>query len=147
MVLVDSSVWIEALRRSGSLAVKVGLENLLEVYEAQWASPVRLEVLGGARPQERHRLSAHFSVIPYRRASEEDWERAVALAWKLRSSGLNLPWLDILIAAIAMHDGSRLYTIDNHFTKIAAHVPLRLYQPGLGGSYTPDRHPFEGDGS
>mgnify|MGYP001550518080 FL=1 len=36
MVLVDSSVWIEALRRDGRLDVKLALENLLEEYEASW---------------------------------------------------------------------------------------------------------------
>ena len=53
MVLVDSSVWIEALRRDGRLDVKLALEGLLEEYEASWCGPVKLEVLGGARPQER----------------------------------------------------------------------------------------------
>lgn len=52
MVLVDSSVWIEALRRDGSLHVKVALESLLDAYEAQWCSLVRLEVMGGARKQD-----------------------------------------------------------------------------------------------
>ncbi len=53
MVLVDSSVWIEAGRREGSLEHKVGLENLLASYEAAWCGPVKLEVLGGARIQYR----------------------------------------------------------------------------------------------
>ena len=48
MVLVDSSVWIEALRRDGRLEVKLALENLLEEYEAAWCGPVQIEVLGGA---------------------------------------------------------------------------------------------------
>ena len=34
MVLVDSSVWIESLRRTGRLEVKVALEGLLEAYGA-----------------------------------------------------------------------------------------------------------------
>ena len=66
MVLVDSSAWIESLRRQGDLRVKLAVEGLLEAYEAQWCSPVRLEVLGGARKEERARLGEHFSVIPYR---------------------------------------------------------------------------------
>ena len=57
MVLVDSSVWIEAIRRAGRLEVKVGLEGLLDEYAAAWFGPVKLEVLGGARAQERSRLT------------------------------------------------------------------------------------------
>lgn len=138
MVLVDSSVWIEGLRRRGSLAVKLSLEGLLEAYEAQWCSPVRLEVLGGARKEERSRLGRHFSVIPYRPVREDDWERAVALAWRLRDGGLTVPWLGVLIAAVAIHDGVRLYALDAHFEEIAARTGLRLYRPGYGGAFEAD---------
>ena len=139
MVLVDSSVWIEGLRRSGSLAVKLALEGLLEAYEAQWCSPVRLEVLGGAGKEERTRLGRHFSVIPYRQVCEDDWDRAVALAWRLRDGGLTVPWLDVLIAAVAIHDGVRLYAVDAHFEEIAQRAGLRLYRPGYGGAFEEDR--------
>ena len=61
MVLVDSSVWIEAARRQGDLGCKVALESLLEEYEAAWCSPVRLEVMGGARKEERRGLAASSS--------------------------------------------------------------------------------------
>ena len=138
MVLVDSSVWIEGLRRNGKLPVKLALEGLLEAYEAQWCSPVRLEVLGGARKEERTRLGRHFSVIPYRKVGDEDWERAVALAWRIRDSGLTVPWLDVLIAAVALHDNVRLYAIDAHFEKISRLTGLRLYEPGYGGMFAED---------
>ncbi len=138
MVLVDSSVWIEALRRKGRLDVKLGLEGLLEVYEAQWCTPVRLEVLGGARQSERRALGVQFQVIPYRRCDESDWERAVALAWKLRDQGLTVPWLDVLIASIVLNDKVRLYTIDTHFDTIATLTGLSLYEPTYGGMYNPD---------
>jgi predicted nucleic acid-binding protein len=135
MVLVDSSAWIESLRRQGDMRVKLAIEGLLEAYEAQWCAPVRLEVLGGARMEERARLGEHFSVIPYRPCREDDWDRAVALAWRLRGRGLTVPWLDVLIAAIAIHDGTRLYAIDAHFKEIARHSSLLLYRPGYGGSF------------
>jgi predicted nucleic acid-binding protein len=135
MVLVDSSAWIESLRRDGDLRVKLAIEGLLEAYEAQWCAPVRLEVLGGARVEERARLGELFAVIPYRPCREDDWERAIALAWKLRGRGLTVPWLDVLIAGMAIHDGVRLYAIDAHFQKIADLSGLRLYRPGYGGSF------------
>ena len=68
MVLVDSSAWIKSLRRHGDMRVKLAIEGLLDAYEAQWCSPVRLEVLGGARIEERTLLGKRFSVIPYRTA-------------------------------------------------------------------------------
>lgn len=135
MVLVDSSAWITSLRRDGDIRVKLAIEGLLEAYEAQWCSPVRLEVLGGARLDERAHLGKRFSVIPYRACREDDWDRAVALAWRLRGKGLTVPWLDVLIAAIAIHDSVRLYTVDNHFQEIAARSGLLLYRPGYNGSF------------
>ena len=137
MVLLDSSVWIEALRRNGRLDIKLAVEGLLEVYEAQWCTPVRLEVLGGARPEERRRLGQHFSVIPYRSCNEKDWDRAISLAWKLRDKGLTVPWLDVVIASLALHDGIRLFAVDEHFKKISALTGLLLYEPGYGGTFQP----------
>lgn len=139
MVLVDSSVWIEAFRRKGRLDVKLAVESLLDAYEALWCSPVRLEVLGGARAEERGRLGRHFSVIPYRACTEADWDRAVALAWSLRDKGLTVPWLDVVVAALALHDGVRLYALDVHFSRISEITGLRLYTPGYSGMFLPDR--------
>lgn len=138
MVLVDSSVWIEGLRRNGRLDIKVALESLLEAYEAQLCAPVRLEVLGGARKEDRRRLGFYFSVIPHRPARPDDWERAISLAWKLRDVGITVPWNDILIAAIAIEDCVRLYSLDAHFELISKKFPLLLYKPGYGGSFLPD---------
>ncbi|MBU6181066.1 MAG: PIN domain-containing protein, partial [Verrucomicrobia bacterium] len=115
---MDSSAWIEALRRHGDLRVKLAVEGLLDAYEAQWCTPVRLEVLGGARKEERSRLGRHFSVIPYRPVREDDWERAIALAWRLRDGGLTVPWLDVLVASVALQDNVRVYAVDAHFSEI-----------------------------
>jgi predicted nucleic acid-binding protein len=138
MVLVDSSAWIEALRRNGDLRVKLAVEGLLDAYEAQWCSPIRLEVLGGARRDERTRLGRHFSVIPYRPVREDDWERAISLAWRLRDGGLTVPWLDVLVASVALQDGVRVYAVEAHFPEIAKRAGLRLYEPGYGGAFVPE---------
>jgi hypothetical protein len=139
MVLVDSSVWIEGFRRAGRLEVKLALESLLDAYEAQWCTPVRLEVLGGARREERTRLGRHFAVVPYRVCTEADWDRALILAWKLQDGGLTIPWLDVVIASLALHDNVRLYTLDAHFVRVAELTDLRLYTPGHAGGFSPEQ--------
>lgn len=136
MVLVDSSAWIAAFRRESE--VQLAVDGLLKAYEAQWCAPVRIEVLGGARADNRYGLEGYFSVIPYRRCYEEDWARAVALAWRIRDRGLTVPWLDVLIAALALHDDVRLYALDRHFEQIGEMTGLRLYRPGYTGGFTPD---------
>jgi predicted nucleic acid-binding protein len=138
MVLVDSSIWIEAARRDGDLAAKVGLESLLGEYEAVLCAPVRLEVLGGARKLERERLEHGFSCLPYLQVLDKDWRMAVENAWKLRDAGLSVPWNDVLIATLAVRADMRAYAKDKHFEGMAPILGLRLYEPGYGGSYKPE---------
>ena len=95
MVIVDSSVWIEAARRDGDLACKVALEGLLEEYEAVLSSPVLLEVLGGARRGEREKLRGYFDVVTYWCIEEIDWQAAVRNSWALRDAGCAIPWTSI----------------------------------------------------
>jgi predicted nucleic acid-binding protein len=135
MVLVDSSVWIEGLRRNGSLEVKLALEGLLDVYEAQLCDPVRLEVLGGARKSERKKLSACFALLPFRACTHEDWALAMEISWKLRDAGVTVPWMDVLIAAIGLRESTRVYSVDKHFVLMSETLGLLLYQPGYGGMY------------
>ena len=138
MVLVDSSVWIEAARRQGDLGCKVALESLLEEYEATLCSPVRLEVLGGARKEERSGLAAGFAVIPYIPVTEATWNLALENAWRLRDAGLQAPWNDVLIASVSIEHGCRVYARDKHFELMSSAVGFRLYEPGYGGSFAPD---------
>jgi hypothetical protein len=135
MVLVDSSVWIEAARRDGDLACKVALEALLEEYEAAVCSPVRLEVLGGAPRRERERLEAYFAILPYAPVEERDWHAAVRNGWALRDAGSMIPWNDIVVATLALRVQCRVYALDAHFESMQRILRLRLYQPGPGGSF------------
>jgi len=139
MVIVDSSVWIETLRRDGRLDVKVALESLLEEYEATWCGPVKLEVLGGARTQDRQALEEQFSCIPYFPMNDPAWEAAKNLGWRLRDKGCALPWNDILIATLSINAGCRVFAIDKHFDLMQdAGIGVRLYKPGYGGAYNPN---------
>lgn len=138
MVIVDTSIWIEASRRNGDLACKIGLENLLEEYEAAWCSPVKLEFLGGARQQDRQKLEFWLACIPYRPLEERHWETAKRHAWKLRDQGITIPWNDILIATLALDLDCRAYARDGHFETLATQLGLRLYQPGYGGRFNPE---------
>jgi predicted nucleic acid-binding protein len=76
-------------------------------------------------------------MIPYKPITEKIWDRAKALCWKLRDSGLTVPTNDVLLAALAIESGCRLYSVDHHFEEIAKRAPLTLYKPSYGGSYDP----------
>lgn len=135
MVLVDSCVWIEASRPKGDLHVKLALKTLLERYEAAICSPVKLEVMGGARPNQRRPLEYFFSVLPYLEVQENHWEAAKQMSWRLTDRGFGLPWNDLLIAALAREKALRVYSIDKHFEILGQNEGLRIYTPGYGGAW------------
>ena len=139
MVLVDSYVWIEAARREGSLEHKVGLEGLLDAAEAMFCGPIKLEVLGGARVHDRKRLSSYFDCILYRTMEDTTWEFAKDCAWRLRDKGHSLPWNDIVIGSLSIQWACRVYAKDQHFETMRDVLGIRLYAPGRGGSFQPDR--------
>lgn len=139
MILIDSSIWIGAAREDGDLLVKVALRAILHEYEALLCSPVRLEVLGGARRDERRRWGEHFAVLPYRTVTEKDWEQAIRNGWKLKDAGLTAPWNDILIATLAQRDNVRVYSADKHFDLMRSVLGFRAYAPGPSGRFVPEK--------
>jgi len=138
MVIVDTSVWIEAHRYDGDPAVKLALRGLLDEFEATLCGPVEMEYLGGALPNERGRLKAWCSILPYLRNDQKIWRKAGDNFSRLRQRGLTAPWNDVLIATLALGACCRVYAVDKHFVAMAPILGLSLYKPGYGGSFNPD---------
>jgi predicted nucleic acid-binding protein len=78
---------------ASKLLCKVAMRALLEEYEAATCSPVVLEVLGGARKEEREEMQEDFSVIPHIQAGPKNWAARIsrpcrkALGLKLYTPG------------------------------------------------------------
>ena len=135
MIIIDSSCWIEAFRKNGSIEVKAAVQGILNEFEALLCGPVEMEVLGGARKEERQRISQYFNILPYRASNHKIWRQAVESGWKLRDAGVTTPWNDTIIATIACQYNYRVYSIDKHFPIMAKHLGFPLYTPGYGGRY------------
>jgi predicted nucleic acid-binding protein len=139
MVVVDTSIWIESARREGQIACKVGLEGLLDFAEAMICGPIRMEVLAGARPEDRPKLTACFGSIPCKPFDDAAWDLALFCASRLHDKGHAIPWNDILIGSLSLQWGCRVYADDPHFETMRQIIGVRLYQPGYGGKFTPER--------
>lgn len=130
LFLVDTSVWIMALRRDFMPAAKDRVEYLLLENKAAVCDMIRLELLGGTRTQKefsklRSRLSSLHQL-------ETTWEDAYDLAFALRRKGVSVPHTDILIAASALSSGAILLHNDSHFDLIAANSSLSVEKlPGV----------------
>ena len=63
MKLVDSSAWVEFLRRKGDSKIKHIVARLLEVDQAAYTCPIQFELLSGVRPGEMIWNKALLSAI------------------------------------------------------------------------------------
>ena len=119
-VLIDSSLWVHQLRRSGEPAKRDRVNALLTSGEAAWCPPVRLELWRGVTSDaERKTLRRYEKLLPSYDVSSDVWERAVRLADRSRAGGLTVPSADLLIFACAKVHDVGLAHDDAHFDELA----------------------------
>ena len=119
-VLIDSSLWVHQLRKSGDLAKRGRVNALLENGEAAWCPAVRLELWRGlTNDAERKTLRRYEALLPDFEISAEVWERAIRLADRGRASGVTVPLSDLLIFACATIHGLAIAHDDGHFDELA----------------------------
>lgn len=120
MKLVDSSLFIEALRERGSSASKERFHALLAAGEVCWCGMVRVELWHGARGAlEKKMISDFEQVLPELDITPEVWELACALGRRARSKGLMVPNPDLLIEAVGRHHKVSVEAADAHFAELA----------------------------
>jgi hypothetical protein len=57
--------------------------------------------------------------------AQAEWDESASLAFKLRRTGMTVPYIDIIIAAAAILHGLLLIHADRHFDLIAGKVTLK----------------------
>jgi len=129
LILVDSSVWIDFF---SPLPGRAGKELRRMIAEAEpFAIPgvVVSEILQGLTrdvAQIERYLSMWEILEP---AGFSTYRDAAAIFRLARSKGTTLSTIDTLIAAIAMHHGVAVFTLDKGFSRIARLTGLPLYRP------------------
>jgi len=119
-VLVDSSLWVHQLRKSGDPAKRYRVNALLESGEAAWCPVVRLELWRGVtNDAERKTLRRYEARLPDYEITGDIWERAVRLADRGRASGITAPLADLLIFACGKMHGLEVAHDDEHFDELA----------------------------
>jgi len=127
MVLVDTSVWIFALKKNPLLVLKEKIDLLLQERLILTFGMIKLELLGGTKSRKefnrlKNRLDALYE-IPTRQSL---WDKASELAFILRRKGITVPYTDILIASAALYSKVTLLHSDVHFDVIAKHTKLKV---------------------
>jgi predicted nucleic acid-binding protein len=125
MHLVDTSVWVHALRPSGHPAIRALLRPLIlngEVAVTEW---ILLELLTGLRASERKdSLLQWFAPISRLPFETSWWEHIRDLAARLRRDGVTPTAADCFIAAVAIKHQAVLIHCDTDFESMKSVCPL-----------------------
>lgn len=121
MILLDTSLWIEALRDSGPSEQRQRVADLLHAGEVVFCPVVLAELWNGVRgDRERKVLRLFEEQIRSLPVDDETWTLALTLIRRGRLAGLNIPMPDYLIVACARRHRAGLAHKDAHLDKVMA---------------------------
>ena len=124
MIVVDTSVWIDANRRPAG-RVAATLRSLIDADEVALALPVRLELVAGAARRDRASLLRGLSALPVLRPSDDTWHLIESWVPEAADRGLRFGLSDWLIAALTREIGGLVWSLDADF---AAFERLRFVE-------------------
>jgi len=117
VIAVDTSVWINFFR--GREPVVARLSDLLDRDEVALPAPVRIEILSGARKNERPRLGRLLAALPVLYPSAGSWQRIEEWVTSGPASGHGFGFGDLLIASLAADHACPIWSLDRDFTRMA----------------------------
>jgi predicted nucleic acid-binding protein len=116
-VLLDTSVWVDALRgRTAAVVEAVG--DLLREDRVVRCDVVGAELRVGLRDRERSKVLDLFNAVPNVPVDSADWESAGDLGASMRERGVTLPLTDLLVAQVCLRHEFELFSLDAHFQHI-----------------------------
>ena len=127
MSLIDTSAWIEYLRKTGS-RTNIEVRRTLNI-DAQICDVIRMEILAGARDQQHvtqlEKLLARATTI---KTEPIDYDNAAAIYRACRKLGVTIrAQIDCLIAAIAIRTNTKIIHHDSDFDAIAQVTKLKIH--------------------
>lgn len=129
MILVDTSVWIEMLRRQRPL----DLERIVDFTQIVTCPPVVQEVLQGIHDERAFRIAREAMLALPNVESPmpvEVWLEGAQLYRNARAAGAKVrSGTDCLIAACALRHDLEVLHRDRDYAQLARVVPLRQRQP------------------
>jgi hypothetical protein len=137
-VLVDTSVWSLALRRT-KIDSKPGepkdiyvteLRELINEVRAQIIGPIRQELLSGISSQAQfEKLRDYLRSFQDLPVDSQDYERAAELFNSCRNKGVQGSHIDFLICAVAQRYNIPIFTTDKDFSLYAQLIDIVLHEP------------------
>ncbi len=128
MIIVDTSIWIAALRSERSREAHV-LSALLDTDEVGLPIPVRVEILSGASRTDRARLRRALSALPLLYPTDATWTLVDGWVEKAGDAGERFGLGDFLIGALASETGSLVWSLDADFRRMNRLGLVEVYEP------------------
>lgn len=136
-VLVDTSVWSLAFRRStepadsGGQATLSALKDLISDARAMVIGPIRQEILSGVKnPEQFNHLKDALAAFPDEPLSTQDFERAAEFFNLCKAKGIQGSHIDFLICAVAVGRKLPIFSRDKDFVHFQKHLPITLFEVG-----------------
>jgi predicted nucleic acid-binding protein len=127
MIVVDTSVWVAALRADRAEA-KV-LRKLLDEDEVLLPIPVKIELLTGTSKRQRAALRSALSALPLAYPTDETWRMMDTWTDRAAPAGAAFGVGDLLIAAIAHEAGALVWSLDSAFGRMERLRLVERYEP------------------
>lgn len=131
-VIVDTSVWSLALRRSTTIASAetIELKKLIQNQSVVMLGCIRQELLSGIRELAWYEhLRERLSAFPNQILNENCYELAAKMFNECRAKGVQGSNTDFLICAAAQLNQLAIYTTDQDFIHYQKILGISLYQP------------------
>ena len=142
-VLIDTSIWSLALRRSEHAQNHEAeeLRRLIAAHVAEIIGPIRQEVLSGVRDQaQSDRLESHLRAFPDLPLLAEDYVTAAQFFNLCRAKGIQGSNTDFLLCAVAVRYDLAVFTTDGDFPHFAKCLPVVLHEVRKAAGPTPARY-------
>lgn len=134
-VVVDTSVWSLAIRRSNSVQNETTSEltELITEGRVVMLGSIRQELLSGIKQKEQFSpLADHLRAFPDFELTEDDFEEAASCFNLCRAQGIQGANTDFLICAVAMRNKMPIFTTDKDFANFAKVLEIELHQSRTG---------------
>ena len=130
-VLVDTSVWSRAFRRSPKAptsTVTTELAELVRQGRANIIGPIRQELLSGVKNASQFELLRdRLRAFPDVELEVQDFEDAADFSNRCRAKGIQGSSIDFLICAVASRRRLSIFTTDRDFEHFSTVVSIALH--------------------
>ena len=116
LYLIDTSVWIFALRKKFDPKIKSYVEKWLDEDKIIINPIIKIELLSGTKTKKEFaKLKMRLDALPEIAIGQNIWEETQKVAFEMRKKGMSIPLVDTIIFSCAKSMDCTLVHMDRHF--------------------------------